>query len=313
MVPLLLPDEVSRTTGAIIDVTAASWPDATNHRAKNTRRAITVSTQPRFAPSSPDTSLPLKLSSAIITADGSPVLGGLDVLLATTDKSRESAVNSPEEIPPRAARQLCLVGFASAPHSPFRPEPQRAPRRSCCAVVHAYVDFLGWERRRHVLEHDVRGPTLTTRRLEMAADRAVQSLVDASSPALHPMTPSRTQPTPDPHLLRRAEAAADHRSGGVLRPSSRSVTSMSRIEPLIGCSARALERDRGHSVLRLVRDVTFAENLSQVRTASASQIMASPRNLATSPHRLVGAFTLATTLRRHSRDPAPPPQLLKII
>lgn len=97
--PASAPRRVSRTTGAIIDVTAASWPDATNHRAKNTRRAITVSTQPRFAPSSPDTSLPLKLSSAIITADGSPVLGGLDVLLATTDKSRESAVNSPEEIP----------------------------------------------------------------------------------------------------------------------------------------------------------------------------------------------------------------------
>jgi hypothetical protein len=84
-----------------------------------------VSEQPGFTPSSPVTSLPLKLSSAIITADGSRsrdlepdrllqlelsisvrVLGGIEIMLATTDKSRESAVNSPEEIP--AAERLEL-------------------------------------------------------------------------------------------------------------------------------------------------------------------------------------------------------------
>jgi predicted transposase YbfD/YdcC len=47
-----------------------------------------------------------------------------------------------------------------------------------------------------------------------------------------------------------------------------------------------LERVRGNSVVRWVRDVTFAEDLSQVRTGSASQIMASLRNLAISLHRL---------------------------
>jgi hypothetical protein len=76
-----------------------------------------VSEQPGFTPSSPVTSPPLKLSSAIVTADGSRsrdlgadrllqlnlsvsarVLGGLDILLATTDKPGESAADSCEEI-----------------------------------------------------------------------------------------------------------------------------------------------------------------------------------------------------------------------
>ncbi|GAA5141861.1 hypothetical protein GCM10023320_81440 [Pseudonocardia adelaidensis] len=74
--------------------------------------------QPGSTPSSPATGLPLKLSSATITADGSRyldlepdhllqlklsisarVLGGFDILLATTDKSRESAADSSENIP----------------------------------------------------------------------------------------------------------------------------------------------------------------------------------------------------------------------
>ena len=84
-----------------------------------------MSEQPGFTPSSPGTPLPLKLSSAIITADSSQsrdvepdhllqlelsisvrVLRAIDVMLATTDKSRESAVNSPDEIP--AAERLEL-------------------------------------------------------------------------------------------------------------------------------------------------------------------------------------------------------------
>lgn len=67
----------------------------------------------------------LKLSSAIVTADGgrsrdlepdrllqlelsisARVLGGIEILLATTDDSRESAVDSPEDIP--AAERLEL-------------------------------------------------------------------------------------------------------------------------------------------------------------------------------------------------------------
>ncbi|WP_433559247.1 hypothetical protein ACQPWY_13855 [Pseudonocardia xinjiangensis] len=44
--------------------------------------------------------------------------------------------------------------------------------------------------------------------------------------------------------------------------------------PPIGVFLEHLECARGNSVVRWVRDVTFADDLSQVRTGSASQIMA---------------------------------------
>ena len=74
---------------------------------------------------------------------------------------------------------------------------------------------------------------------------------------------------------------------------------------------------RGHwqieNALHWVRDVTFAEDLSQVRTGHAPQVMASLRNLVISLHRLAGATNIAKALRHHARDALRPLQLLKII
>jgi predicted transposase YbfD/YdcC len=74
---------------------------------------------------------------------------------------------------------------------------------------------------------------------------------------------------------------------------------------------------RGHwqieNGLHWVRDVTFGEDLSQVRTGSAPQVMATMRNLAISLHRLAGATNIAAALRHHARDALRPLQLLKII
>jgi hypothetical protein len=53
-------------------------------------------------------------------------------------------------------------------------------------------------------------------------------------------------------------------------------------------------------------------DLSQVRTGSAPQIMASLRSLAIRLHRLAGASNIAATLRHHARDAARPLRLLKI-
>ena len=53
-----------------------------------------------------------------------------------------------------------------------------------------------------------------------------------------------------------------------------------------------------------VRDVTFAEDLSQVRTGTGPAVMASLRNLAISVHRLAGAANIAAASRRVSRHPA---------
>lgn len=73
---------------------------------------------------------------------------------------------------------------------------------------------------------------------------------------------------------------------------------------------------RGHwqieNGLHWVRDVTFAEDLSQVRIGAAPQVMASLRNLVISLHRLAGATNIAAALRHHARDARRPLQLLMI-
>ena len=65
--------------------------------------------------------------------------------------------------------------------------------------------------------------------------------------------------------------------------------------------------------LHWVRDVTFAEDLSQIRTGSSPQVMAAIRNLVISLHRLAGATNIAKALRHHGRNALRPLQLLKII
>jgi len=63
---------------------------------------------------------------------------------------------------------------------------------------------------------------------------------------------------------------------------------------------------RGHwcieNRLHWVRDVTFGEDLSQVRTGNGPQVMATLRNLAISLLRLTGATNIAKALRHHARD-----------
>ena len=60
-----------------------------------------------------------------------------------------------------------------------------------------------------------------------------------------------------------------------------------------------------------VRDLTYAEDLSQIRTATAPQVMATLRNLTISLHRLAGTTNIATTLQHHTHNATRPLQLLK--
>jgi predicted transposase YbfD/YdcC len=73
---------------------------------------------------------------------------------------------------------------------------------------------------------------------------------------------------------------------------------------------------RGHwhieNKLHWVRDVTFAEDHSQVRTGGAPQVMATFRNLAISLHRLAGATNIAAALRHHARNATRPLRLFMI-
>jgi hypothetical protein len=76
-------------------------------------------------------------------------------------------------------------------------------------------------------------------------------------------------------------------------------------------------RVRGHwqieNGLHWVRDVTYAEDLSQIRAGAGPQVMATLRNLAICLHRLAGATNIAAALRHHSRNAVRPLRLLMII
>jgi predicted transposase YbfD/YdcC len=67
---------------------------------------------------------------------------------------------------------------------------------------------------------------------------------------------------------------------------------------------------RGHwsieNELHRVRDVTFTEDASRLRTANAPRAMATLRNLAVGALRLAGHTNIAAALRHNSRDPTRP-------
>ena len=71
---------------------------------------------------------------------------------------------------------------------------------------------------------------------------------------------------------------------------------------------------RGHwsieNRLHWVRDVTFDEDRSQIRTGNAAHVMATIRNLAISVHRLAGATDIAKALRATMRNPKLAGQLI---
>lgn len=62
--------------------------------------------------------------------------------------------------------------------------------------------------------------------------------------------------------------------------------------------------------LHHVRDTTFAEDASQLRTGSAPRAMATWRNLAIGALRMAGVKNIAAGLRRNARDPLRPLALL---
>jgi hypothetical protein len=67
------------------------------------------------------------------------------------------------------------------------------------------------------------------------------------------------------------------------------------------------------NALHWVRDVTFAEDLSQTYAGNAPQVMATLRNLVISLHRLAGATNIAAALRHCAHNATRPLRLLKII
>jgi predicted transposase YbfD/YdcC len=79
--------------------------------------------------------------------------------------------------------------------------------------------------------------------------------------------------------------------------------------------ARLADWIRGHwgvEALHHIRDVTFAEDASQVRTGTLPRVMASLRNLAIGILRAHGDRNIAAALRRNARDATRPLALLGI-
>jgi predicted transposase YbfD/YdcC len=74
---------------------------------------------------------------------------------------------------------------------------------------------------------------------------------------------------------------------------------------------------RGHwqieNSLHWVRDVTYDEDRSQIRTGNTPQVMATLRNIAITALRLAGVTNIAAALRHHSRDPIRPLTTLNIL
>jgi hypothetical protein len=77
----------------------------------------------------------------------------------------------------------------------------------------------------------------------------------------------------------------------------------------LGRPARLADLLRGHwaiEALHHIRDVTFAEDDSQVRTGAAPNVMAVLRNLVIGVLSRAGPVNIAAALRRHARDPRRP-------
>jgi predicted transposase YbfD/YdcC len=95
----------------------------------------------------------------------------------------------------------------------------------------------------------------------------------------------------------------DHRTGEKTREHVLAITSL---RPDQATPAELAGYIRGHwgieNRLHWVRDVTYDEDRSQVRTGNAAHVMASIRSLAISIHRLAGATNIAKATRTATHD-----------
>ena len=76
--------------------------------------------------------------------------------------------------------------------------------------------------------------------------------------------------------------------------------------------ARWLRGQWAIEALHWIRDVSFDEDRSQVRTSNGPQVMAALRNLVITALRLAGITNIAKALPHHARDPHRPLVTYKI-
>jgi hypothetical protein len=114
------------------------------------------------------------------------------------------------------------------------------------------------------------------------------------------------------------EVARDRGHGGeeIRRLQAVTVYAITNLTAYQASPAHLADYARGHwriEALHPIRDVTYAEETSQVRTGNAPRAMAALRDLAIAILRHRGFTNIAEALRHHARDPLRPLNSLGLI
>jgi predicted transposase YbfD/YdcC len=112
-----------------------------------------------------------------------------------------------------------------------------------------------------------------------------------------------------PHATQALRITRRVRSLASRRWRTQTVYAITSLSAAQASPARLADHLRGHwgiEALHHVRDVTFAEDASQVRTGAAPNAMAALRNLVIGVLSRAGPVNVAATLRRHAHDPRRP-------
>ncbi|MET9074552.1 ISAs1 family transposase [Streptomyces sp. NPDC004232] len=96
----------------------------------------------------------------------------------------------------------------------------------------------------------------------------------------------------------------DRKTGKTTVKTVYAVTSLSAEQASPARLAQLVKEHWQVEALHHVRETTFAEDASQLRTGNAPRAMATCRNLAIGALKLAGAVSVAAGLRRNARDPA---------
>jgi predicted transposase YbfD/YdcC len=106
-------------------------------------------------------------------------------------------------------------------------------------------------------------------------------------------------------VTRKRRGLADHPRQG----TTETVYAITSLPFELARPARLADLIRGHwaiEALHHVRDTTFCEDASQLRTGSSASVMAALRNLVIGVLSRAGPVNIAAALRRHARDPHRP-------
>jgi hypothetical protein len=117
------------------------------------------------------------------------------------------------------------------------------------------------------------------------------------------------QPLRLPHAARVLQVTRTTRDPGTRRWHTVVVEAVTSLPFELARPARLADLLRGYwaiEALHHIRDVTFAEDASQVRTGSGPSVMTALRNLAIGVLCRAGPANLAAILRHHARDPHRP-------